>query len=356
VSAAPSPLPAARGRGRLVVCLLLAAVVLAAGLAGGRWAYLASQRRRALDLARLGDFSGAAPLLERAAARDPDDDAVAAALARGYLDAGDDEAARPALDRWCRLRPDDPEPFRLRMALLRKEKSFTVAQTDGLRLLALGDGDDDLVLTVARLSAAAGDYEKAEELSRRVLQSDPKRFDARSLLAQALRERGRKQQAAELLDELLKEKPTDPTTMMTRGSLAVEMGEYGRAIPLLEGVLLRDPSRQRTARAQLVIAYAQAGRADDARRVQRELHALQEAEVLRDALQSQPDDPDVQARAGRAWLRSGQVKQGLELLERLLQKHPDHAAAHQALAEYYESVGEKGLAAKHRRAGAKPPP
>ena len=91
------------------------------------------------------------------------------------------------------------------------------------------------------------------------------------------------------------------------------------------------------------------------RRIQRELHALQEAEVLRDALESQPDDPDVQARAGRAWLANGQVKQGLELLERLLQKHPRHAAAHEALAEYYESIGEKGLAAKHRRA-ANPPP
>src|SRR5262245_32809717 len=134
VSAVPSP-PAARGRGRLVVCLLLAAVVLVAGFAGGRWAYLASQRRRALELARLGDFTGAAPLLERAFARDPDDAAVAAALARGYLDAGDDAAARPALDRWCRLRPDDPEPFRLRLALLRKDKKFEQAQADGLHLL-----------------------------------------------------------------------------------------------------------------------------------------------------------------------------------------------------------------------------
>src|SRR5262249_41916698 len=149
-----------------------------------------------------------------------------------------------------------------------------------------------------------------EELARRALREKPGRPDARRLLAQALAGRDQRTQAIEVLDELLRETPNDPGAMVLRGKLALEMGEGDRAISLLEAVRDRDPQRRRSVRAHLVVAYTQAGRAADAARAQREMHALQEAEVLRDALASQPDDPDVQARAGRAWLEAGQTEQG----------------------------------------------
>jgi predicted Zn-dependent protease len=241
------------------------------------------------------------------------------------------------------------------MELLRKQRRYAEAQTDGLRLLEL-EPDDDLALDVGKLSFSAGDFVKAEELFRQVLKGRPDRPDVVRLLTQALQARGKNREAADLLDGLLRKRPDDMTVAFGRGVLAVEMDEPDVAIPLLERVRDRDPTRQRPVRAQLVRAYTQAGRTEDARRAQREMHALQEAEVLRDALESQPDDPDVQARAGRAWLEAGQTEKGLKLLERTLEKHPNHAGAHLALAEHYERQGDKALAARHRRLAGKPSP
>jgi hypothetical protein len=47
-------------------------------------------------------------------------------------------------------------------------------------------------------------------------------------------------------------------------------------------------------------------------------------------------------------LRNGQITEGLRWLSGVLDLVPNHQATHQALAEYYESQGEKALAAYHR--------
>jgi predicted Zn-dependent protease len=349
VSDSPVPaLPSAEGKGRVVRVLLLLAVFSAA--VGAGWWFLRSRPRdRALTLARDGQFSAAAPQLESVSAHDPEDVEVAEALARGYLEAGDREKARPHLDRWVRLRPDEANPYRLRMGLHRAAKSFGEAQADGLRLLELKPKDDALVLTVAELSFEAGDFEKAEQLYRRALEDQPQARDARRMLGHTLQARNRPRQAADLFDELLKEQPDDTRAMLARGILAVEMGEPAVAIPLLERVVQLDPGRQRTTRAQLARAYGQAGRSEDARRVTEELNALQEEEVLRKALDSQPDNPEVQVRFARAWLARGMTAAALDLLGRLLDRHPDHRGAHRTLAEYYEKAGQREKAAEHRR-------
>lgn len=349
----PTPPPASVPRRWVWPLVGSLVVILAAG--AGWWAFRAADRSSALALARAGQFDDAAPRLQGVLARSPRDPAVLAALVTGYLHEEDTAAALPLLDRWCELRPNDPEPLRLRMDLHRKEQRFDAALADALRLLDLDPDSDTLPLTVAGLSFSAGDFAQAEKRCRELLARQPRRRDARRLLAESLRARGQREEAAAVLDTLLREQPGDTAVMLGRGSLYVEMRDPERAIPLLEAVVRLDPRRQRTGRYQLVLAYEQAGRSADARRVQAELSALQESEVLRDALGSQPNNPDVQARAARAWLAGPQAPQALDLLGRVLDKHPDHAGAHAALAEYYERIGQPGRAAEHRqRAGGEP--
>src|SRR4051812_45570883 len=106
---APAPPPPARRWLWLVVgSLLLAGTAFATW-----WGYRGYERQAALPRAQSGRFPEPAPRLARLLARPPNDVPVVEALARSHLDAGDDEAARPALDRWCLLRPDDPKPLRL---------------------------------------------------------------------------------------------------------------------------------------------------------------------------------------------------------------------------------------------------
>lgn len=341
-------------RGRPLLLLLLLAAVCLGGLGLGWRLWRDQQRKQALALARDGHFPQALSALEDVLAGSPDDVEATEALARGYLGQDDRQAAEPFLERWGRLRPDDPEPFRLTVEAFRKERPDK-ALPAALHLVELAPEDADVVLRAAGLCFSTGDFEQAERLCRRALSPQPGRRDARRLLAQVLRARGQFTAAGDLLDALLRERPDDPAAMMGRGALYVELHQPEPAIPLLETVVKVDPTRQRPARYQLALAYEQAGRTEDARRVQAELHHLQEAEVLRDALNSQPDNPDVQVRAARAWLADGETAAALDLLGRVLERNPDHAGAHLALADYYDGIGDSARAAdSRRRAGVKP--
>jgi len=48
------------------------------------------------------------------------------------------------------------------------------------------------------------------------------------------------------------------------------------------------------------------------------------------------------------FLRSGQVREGLRWLQSALQEDPRYQQTHQALMEYYESIGDEVHAAAHR--------
>lgn len=343
--------PALRRRTWLLAGVILFLVGASVGV---WWGYRVWERGRVLQIAEAGDFERAGPLLERELARSPWNLDVIQALARGYLAREERSAALPVLDRWCALRPNDPEPFRLRLDAHQKEQRYEAAREDARQLAQLVPEDPKMPLMVASLSFSAGNLESAERDCRAVLKLQPRRRDARRLLAEILRAQGKYDAAAKVLDALLAEKGDDTAVLLGRGSLYVERGEGKKAIPLLEQVLRLDPRRQRTGRYQLVLAYEQAGRAEDVRRVQAELHALQEAEVLSDALGSQPENVEVQVRAARAWLMGPRVAQGLELLGRILERHPEHGGAHTALAEYFERIGQADRAAEHRRRAGSP--
>jgi predicted Zn-dependent protease len=328
--------------------VLFLGLVLAVGGVLGWRLWLAHQRQRALDQAREGDFEAAAPALHRALERSPDDVPILEELVRGHLKTDDKVAALPLLDRWCRLRPEDAEPFRLRMQALRQTKPAG-ALADGLHLLQRNPQDVGLRLRVAGLHFATGDFALAEKECRDVLRREPGRTAATRLLAETLKARGQRDEAARLLDNLLRKHPGDTAAMLGRAVLHLDTGQPQRAIPLLEQVLQLDPRRQRTGRYQLALAYERAGRPADARRVLGELQAMQEAEVLNDALRSQPNNPDVQLRAARALLAGRHVGAALDLIGKVLERRPADPEAHRLLATYYDSIGQTERAAEHRR-------
>src|SRR5262249_40152578 len=153
---------------------------------------------------------------------------------------------------------------------------------------------------------------------------------------QAQKQNGR---AIVLLDRLLAEQPGDTGAMMARAILFTEMNEPKKAIPLLEEVVRRDRTRQRTGRYQLGKAYELAGRPEDARRVMEEVRLLQEAQTLRMAVQSQPVNLDLMVRAAEAMLKAGDTDEGLELLGKVLDRDASFAKAHRVLADHYERKG-----------------
>src|SRR3954468_10251881 len=101
-----------KARSRLTRVLLVAAAVGAGAylvhtISG--WQDRSAERRDALAEARMGSREKAIPALQRCLERDPDDAEVLAVLVGAMTAAGKPNAeVEPYLDRWCKLRPDDP--------------------------------------------------------------------------------------------------------------------------------------------------------------------------------------------------------------------------------------------------------
>jgi Tfp pilus assembly protein PilF len=349
----PSP-PRAR---RLLRLALVLGVLLAGTLAlvwGGYRLRQRFDRQNALALARSGDFNKAAPALRQALQRDPRDLDVIQALARGSLDAEDPARAEEYLTAWCGLRPDDPEPRRLRMKAYTKDERHEDALADARWLLQREPDSPDARRQVGALLFSLGRFDEAEREYRTVLAQRPDDRNVILLLGEARRAQGDGAGAAALVDRVLRQDPQFPRALMLRGILYREAGEPERAVEALRQVVALDPTRRRTANYELSLALERAGRTEEARQAMAEVRRLQDAEVFLVASEQQPDNLALRVRAAEALLESGDTRKGLELLDQVLERDPSFRPAHRALADYFERHGDPVQAARHRRAAQAP--
>src|SRR5207244_2044516 len=112
-------------------------------------------------------------LLERVLARSPDDYDVLRALAQGHLSAGGTQQALEYANRCCAVRPDEPEPFKLRMKVWQRLDKPTEALGDGMRALLLDAEDDAFRLEMAYWLRGVERLSLAEEFCRRLLKKQP---------------------------------------------------------------------------------------------------------------------------------------------------------------------------------------
>jgi tetratricopeptide (TPR) repeat protein len=349
----PSP-PRVRRLPRLA--LLLAA--LAAGalvlVGGGFRLQHRFERQNALALARSGDFRQAAPALRQALRRDPRDLEVIQALARGSLDAEDRPRAEEYLTAWCALRPDDPEPRRLRMQAYARDERHEDALADARWLLQKEPDSPDARRQVASLLFSLGRFDEAEREYRAVLAQRPDDPNVLLLLAEVRRAQGAGADAAALADQVLRQDPQSPRALMLRGILYREAGEPERAVEVLRRVVATDPTRRRTATYELSLALERAGRTEEARQAMAEVRRLQDSEVLQTASETQPENLALKVQAAEALLQSGETQRALDLLDQALERDPSYAPAHRLLADYFERQGDLRRAAQHRRAAQAP--
>jgi predicted Zn-dependent protease len=327
-------------------------VVFVAGLlalgAGGwyfwrEWQAM-SEARRGIELVRVQRYADALPILRKAYERSPRDISVVANLVQALIASGSlATGVEPILSRWCELEPDNPEPFKLRLDAWNKVGDRGRALADGLRVLELEPENDAVRKNVAWLLILAERFDEAERECLRCLEKDPDNAALLLLYAQVPYQRGVRARAAERLDALLARHPTFAPALALRGTLYNDANppEYSKAIPLLRQAAAESPDLQvqQSARYQLSRALRGAGRADEADQVLAELRRIQEADRLSaDSLQ-QPDNLAMQVRAAQALLEAGRTDEGLRLLDRVLRRDADFAAAHRVLAAYYEKHG-----------------
>jgi tetratricopeptide (TPR) repeat protein len=310
-----------------------------------------------------GEEDAVAPLLwARVESKDPETPVILETLARAYLRNYRYDLALVCLDRWIKEAPDAAQPVFLRAWVQERLHASQDAVTDYQRAIEL---DPDLV--PARLRLAEIYLEKSDPLSalphlERLMKQCPDRPEVTARLGECRFLQGQMDDARRLLEAAADKRPDDPQVLISLGKLEIQENRPSEAEQWLRRALKADPFDTEALYA-LATCLQYQGRREEAAAAMDECRKkrvmLKEVDDLLEkmAADRSPDDPKAAAAVGEALFRVGQERQGVYYLEQALKRDPKYQPAHKALADYYESKGDKDQAAAHRRwltpAGAK---
>jgi len=266
----------------------------------------------------------------------PDAALIQEALATGYLASGRLHDAQALLEE-----------------LLHKDASHTPA-----------------LLMLSQVFASLGRDEESMPLLRRAVQADPASSAAHLALAKALMLQGFEREAAGHFEWVQSLRPHDPEVLLGLAEYRSNAGERDEAQRLIDDLLQhhKDHPGGLTERARLALRRNQPvqaeelcrraltaaptdamawqvmanalhaqGRAADAARAL-DNHAVfdgaaQQLRYLAGELEERPNDPDVLAKVGAAYLRLNQPNQAEDYLQRALSVDPENATARQLLQQ-----------------------
>lgn len=333
---------------RLALILAVVASLSAASVLVWR-AAVAHERKTALELAKRGNFQDAEPALRNALAASPHDVEVLRVLANGYVKHQRKAEADDCLTRWLAVAPREPEALQLRVQLYRELGQFDKALIDVDRLLE--SDPQSLALGRKRIAVlfGASRFAEAEEACQRWLKTNPEDIGLRRTLAEIKRSRGDLADAGAMFDAILSKAPSDTGALMSRAQLHVSQDEPDKAIPLLRKIVKGDPNRQRAGRYYLALALNRVGQKEEAERVMEELRRMQEALMLKEDSDGQPDNLPLQLRAARAHFENNDLQRTVNVLMHILNRDPDHGAAHALMADVLDKQGRFDQAVEHRR-------
>jgi tetratricopeptide (TPR) repeat protein len=319
----------------------------------------ATARERLLLTAQQGDLGDMEGLLTaHAGADDPEAALVLEALAKGYLNRFWQADALTCLNRLLERQPRHPPALLMRarvwerLALRGEAERDPDARRDYEALLELGPSFEarlGLAGTLYRLGRpweALGEYEPL----RRERAADP---DVLLGLARCRYSLHEVDEARRLLDELLERHPKHAAALLERGRLALHAGQLAEAEEWLRRAADAAPLYDCEAQRVLCLCLEAAQKTEEARRCrerlrEREVKALDVERLILRATR-EPRDVALRYEAATELMRLGREQDGVAAFYFVLEQEPRHAAAHEALADYFERTGQPARAAHHRR-------
>jgi tetratricopeptide (TPR) repeat protein len=290
-------------------------------------------------------------LLDFIEIRHPDSEQILEALARGCVHVYRlDEATfwtRQLLQRF----PDNPVG-----RLIDAQTNETMRRRDRAMELARGlvedyPNDDKARVYLAGLLAKAHQYAEAANQYREVHRRQPDALEPLLGLIRALLALGRADEAEPLLRQLEERHGDNSEALLECGRFALNQKRPADAEPLLRRAAELSPNDHEV-HFVLASCLGQLNRTEEAARHLERFKQIQ-ADMARldkafQAMVKAPGDPGPRLEAGVVCLRNGQAAEGLRWLFGALDLAPDHKPTHRALAEHFESVGDKARAEYHR--------
>ncbi len=166
---------------------------------------------------------------------------------------------------------------------------------------------------------AQGKSEDAIRFSKTLNETPQKRIISQYAEAINRYKSGEATEAVAQLEELLALTPNNPTITAALGMIKLTQGDYENAEILLESSAGTDYVAENSAKL-LAITYLKSGKSEQA------------ITHLKEILEKQPDDLDVQAMLATAHVQSGKYEDAESLLTKTLTKDPNHRQALNALA------------------------
>jgi tetratricopeptide (TPR) repeat protein len=308
---------------------------------------------RALTRAQRGELAGQEGYLwAQLEEHHPDSPLILEALAQGYMATFRWGEALACLKQLLECWPRDAEVLVWHGWVSENLRRPAVARDDYQRALELNPEHDEARLRLAeamlRSSQPAEALEHLELLERRQ-PSNPALLLA---LARCRRELNQPEEAGRILGRLFVERPEDPQVLTERGKLALSLGQAAEAEEWFRKSLAIAPSERET-NYDLSLCLRQQGKSEEAdayvarlKRIEADQERLGKLFGL---MVKQPRDLSLRREAGVLLLNNGQTREGLRLLESVLEVDATNRAAHAALADYHQRIGNRGLAELHRR-------
>jgi tetratricopeptide (TPR) repeat protein len=287
----------------------------------------------------------------------PDTVLILEVLAKHYIKTYQMVAARNCLNIWLAREPENIQALMWRAETNERLFVFQEAQEDFGRVVALDPQHEEARLRLGEILVHVHQPEEALPHFRFLVERRPEDAAVLLGLARCFHLLNQPDEAVKLLDKILTVSPNDPAALGERGRLAFELGQLDQAEHWLRKAWNLAPYEKETTYS-LFLCLKQLKKDKEAKEILAKLdnieNQLSRLKEITRAISGAPHDPALRHEAGMIFLRSGQAREGLRWLNSALQEDPRHQPTHQALLEYYESIGDEVRAAAHRpRTGRK---
>jgi tetratricopeptide (TPR) repeat protein len=307
---------------------------------------------RALSRAQRGDLAQVEEYLLSGINKDqPEAILILEALTQGYLRTYRLADALHCLDLWLQRQPDNVRALLWRGEAKERRNSNVEAVAAYQRAIEVEPENDNARLHLAQALVRADRAEEAQVQFEQLQQRRPGDAEILLGLARCRRSLGKTDEARPFLDRVLAGEPNHAEALSERGKLELQSGQLDAAELWLRRAVAKSPYDRDTL-YNLYQCLLQRGHDAEAKECLEKVEKIaadrQRLAELTRQITASPKDPALRYEAGLLCLRNGQEQEGVRWLLSALREDWGHRPTHQALAEYYQGIGERDKAAYHR--------